>query len=67
MNKKIFIMAILLLLVFYSPTVFAKDIASCDGVLSGNVIIDEKIPSIVSTIMTIIKMDLFCRTFRSSY
>ncbi len=57
MKKKIFFVAFLGILIFGLCTpVFAKNIASCDSVISNSVIIDERIPNIVSTIITIIKI-----------
>ncbi len=41
---------------FMSMPVFAKNIASCDSAISSTVLIDEKIPNTVSTIVNIIKV-----------
>ncbi len=57
MKKKILFVVLLGILTFsFCSPVFAKNISSCDSVISSNVIIDEKIPNIVSTIITVIKV-----------
>lgn len=55
MKKKIFLMLTILVMGLYASPVFAKNIASCDAAL-GNVLIDSRIPEIVSTIITVIKI-----------
>ena len=57
MKKKIFFSLILVIMLFsmISP-VLAANISSCDAVISSNVMIDEKIPSTVHTIVLIIKI-----------
>jgi len=55
-NKKMFLFVVVLgFFIFYVEPIFAANIASCDNVL-GDAIIDEKIPNIVSTIITVIKI-----------
>lgn len=53
-NKKKILITLVLSLLYASP-VFAKNIASCDAAM-GNVLIDSRIPEIVSTIITVIKI-----------
>ena len=55
MNKKIISIIMICLLFFGISNVSALDIASCNNAIKG-VIIDEKIPNIVSTGITIIKI-----------
>lgn len=55
MRKKIFYIIILLIALLYSPTVFAANITGCESVLPG-VVIDEKIPNTVHTLIVIIKI-----------
>ena len=55
MKRKFFLVLTLLTTALYSNPVFAKDIASCDEAL-GNVMIDARIPEIVSIIITVIKI-----------
>lgn len=55
MKKKVLLILVLLLCVMYVPSVFAANIHSCSNSL-GNVMIDEKIPNTVSTIITVIKI-----------
>lgn len=57
MKKKIVLMLMLGVMIFsVSTPVFAKNIASCDASLSTNVIIDERIPETVSTVINVIKI-----------
>ena len=55
MKKKYIIMILMVLTLLYVPNVFAYNIASCD-VISENIMIDGKIPSLVSSIVTTIKI-----------
>lgn len=56
MKKKILFMVVVIgLIAFYTSPVFAANIASCENSIKG-AIIDEKIPNIVSTIITVIKI-----------
>ena len=56
MKKKIMLSIIVLgLIVLFTEPVFALNIASCENSIKG-AIIDEKIPNIVSTIITVIKI-----------
>ena len=55
MKKKILLLIVMFgLFIFVSP-VYAANIASCESSING-VIIDEKIPNIVSTIINVIKI-----------
>ena len=56
MKKVYFIILILLVAFCFTTPVFAKNISSCDAALSSDVIIDEKIPNIISTVVTVIKV-----------
>ena len=56
MKKKICLILILMGLMMYVSPVFAANITSCDASLGDGIIIDEKIPSTVSTIITAIKI-----------
>lgn len=57
MKKKMFLMIILVVALFTVATpVLAANISSCDSLISPNVIIDEKIPNVVSTIVNVIKI-----------
>lgn len=56
MRKKILLFVMVLgLIVLCAEPVFAYDIASCESSIKG-ALIDEKIPNIVSTIITVIKI-----------
>ena len=55
MKKKMFLILMLSMFVFGISNVSALDIASCNNAIKG-VIIDEKIPNIVSTAITVIKI-----------
>ena len=56
MKKKVlFLIIVLCLGVFLANPVLARNIASCDSSIRG-AIIDEKIPNIVSTVVTVIKI-----------
>ena len=56
MKKKILFMILLVFaLVFFATPVLAANITACDGAIKG-AMIDEKIPKVVSTIVTIIKI-----------
>lgn len=55
MKKKIVFIMMICLVVFSATPVFAANIASCDSTISG-AIIDEKVPKLVSTAITIIKI-----------
>ena len=56
MKKKIIlVVAFICLVAFYASPVFAANIASCENSIKG-AIIDEKIPNMVSTIITVIKI-----------
>ncbi len=55
MKKKVLLSVIIVMMLLYAPTVLAKPIIGCDSVLPG-VMIDEKITSATSTIITIIKI-----------
>ena len=55
MKKKILMLLTMLTAMLYTNTVFAKDIYSCEKSLSG-VLIDARIPEIVSTIIVVIKI-----------
>lgn len=52
---KKFLLSILLLTIAYVPSVFAENITSCNAVLP-NIIIDQRLPETVSTIILIIKI-----------
>lgn len=56
MKKKIFMIILVVVLLGISTPVLAKNIASCDTAISTNVIIDQRIPEVVSTIITVIKI-----------
>ena len=57
MKKKVFMSLLLLVMMFgFITPVFAKNIASCDSVLSSTVMIDQKIPEMVHTAVTAIKV-----------
>lgn len=56
MKKKIFMIILMFILLGISSPVFAKDIASCDAAISTDVIIDQRIPEVVSTIINVIKI-----------
>ena len=55
MKKKIFMIMILALLVFYAPSVLAVNMTGCEANLPG-VVIDAKIPNTVHTIIVVIKI-----------
>lgn len=55
MKKKIFMIMILALLVFYAPSVLAVNMTGCEVNLPG-VVIDAKIPNTVHTIIVVIKI-----------
>ena len=55
MKKKNLLIITTLFLALYASPVFAKDIYSCEGAISG-VMIDARIPEIVSTVITVIKI-----------
>ena len=55
MRRKILLLIILGVCVFYAPSILAVDITGCESVLSG-VVIDVKIPNAVHTIITVIKI-----------
>ena len=55
MKKKVLLFAILLLTIFYVPSVFAANITGCESILP-NVMIDTKIPNTVHTIIVVIKI-----------
>ncbi len=55
MKKKIFL-TILLSFMFIMPSVSALNIASCDSAIGSSTIIDSKIPEMVHSIVTIIKV-----------
>lgn len=56
MKKKFILMVVVLSLIFLNISpVFAANIASCENSIKG-AIIDEKIPNLVSTIITVIKI-----------
>ena len=55
MKKKVFMIMILALLVFYAPSVLAAGITGCEANLPG-VVIDPKIPNTVHTIIVVIKI-----------
>ena len=55
MKKKILLLAILLLTIFYVPNVLAANITGCESILP-NVAIDTKIPNTVHRIIVAIKI-----------
>ena len=55
MKKKIFMIIVLALLVFYAPSVLAVNMTGCEANLPG-VVIDAKIPNTVHTIIVVIKI-----------
>ena len=55
MKKKLFLIIILVMVLFYAPTVFAADIQGCASVLPG-VKIDIKIANTVHTIILLIQI-----------
>ena len=55
MKKKMFMLLVLTLLVFYAPSVLAVNMTGCEASLPG-VIIDTKIPNTVHTIIVVIKI-----------
>lgn len=55
MKKKILFITILLITILYMPNVLAANITACNTALP-NVMIDEKIPNAVHTIITVIKI-----------
>ena len=55
MKKKIFIIMVLALFVFYAPSVLAVNMTGCEANLPG-VVIDAKIPNTVHTIIVVIKI-----------
>lgn len=55
MKKKIFMIMVLALLVFYAPSVLAVNMTGCEANLPG-VVIDAKIPNTVHTIIVVIKI-----------
>ena len=55
MKKKIFMIMIFALLVFYAPSVLAVNMTGCEANLPG-VVIDAKIPNTVHTIIVVIKI-----------
>jgi len=55
MKKKIFMIIVLALLVFYAPSVLAINMTGCEANLPG-VVIDAKIPNTVHTIIVVIKI-----------
>ena len=55
MKKKLLLVLTILVIGLYANPVFAKNIASCDAAL-GDVLIDSRIPGIVSTMITVIKI-----------
>ncbi|MBR6690842.1 MAG: hypothetical protein IKL65_05870 [Bacilli bacterium] len=54
-KKVVFTIIVLCLMILVANPVFAANIASCENSIKG-AIIDEKIPNIVSTIVTVIKI-----------
>ena len=57
MKKKIFMSLLLGVMMFsFMTPVFAKNISSCDSVISTTVMIDQRIPEVVHTIVTVIKI-----------
>lgn len=58
MKRKIFSMIILgaMMFCFTCTPVLAKNISSCDSVISTTVLIDEKIPNTVSIVVNVIKI-----------
>ena len=58
MKKKMILMVILgvVLFGFACTPVLARNISSCDSVISESVIIDEKIPNVVSALINVIKI-----------
>lgn len=57
MKKKVLLIIIgIMLFGFVATPVFAANISSCDAAISSTVIIDEKIPKAVSTIVNVIKV-----------
>lgn len=55
MKKKTLLILICAIMLFYAPSVFAKNITGCSSVLP-DVTIDAKLPNAVHTIITIIKI-----------
>lgn len=55
MKKKCLMILVVLSLCFYASPVFAKDIYSCSDSING-ALIDARIPEVVSTIVTVIKI-----------
>lgn len=55
MKKKVLMFLVLLLCVFYVPSVFATDIIGCKTLLP-DLVIDAKIPNTVHTIIVVIKI-----------
>lgn len=55
MKKKILLVVAILVAILYVSPVFAMDIYSCESSIKG-VLIDARIPQIVSTIITVIKI-----------
>lgn len=56
MKKKILLLFVLVMGFCFIPNVFATSISSCDSVISSSVMIDPKVPEIVSTIVNAIKI-----------
>lgn len=55
MKKKVLIIMLLMLTIFYAPGVFAKNITGCESILP-NAVIDVKIPNTVHTVIVVIKI-----------
>lgn len=60
MKKKVFkmiLLAVVMFCIFSVPVLAASDnISSCDSVINSNVIIDRRIPEVVSTIVKVIQI-----------
>lgn len=58
MKKKVFLMIVVgvMLFGFACTPVLARNISSCDSLISSNVLIDEKIPNTVSIVINVIKI-----------
>lgn len=56
MKKKILLLIVLGAAILYVPSVFAANIGACSSVFGSNVIIDEKIPNTIHTVITVIKV-----------
>lgn len=55
MKKKVLLVMLLMLSIFYVPSVLAVNIKGCESILP-NVVIDAKIPNTVHTIIVVIKV-----------